>query len=134
MRRAQSLKNSPTCFDKTAVSKPDGDFSKFLWSFQKIWTLQWVFQGCIYGFMSNTIKKPLTVSSREANLRAILGLQDIFILYSDHTALVSRKFLDVFSCYNLYYLGLWDIFNFILHTLVSRQDVFSWYKLQLLKL
>ena len=44
MRRAQNLKKSPTGFDKTAVfysvaSKQVGDFFKFLWPFQKSWTL-----------------------------------------------------------------------------------------------
>ena len=46
MRRPQNLKKSPTGFDKTAVftkylaSKQVGDFFKFLWPFQKSWTLK----------------------------------------------------------------------------------------------
>ena len=44
MRRPQNLKKSPTCFDRIAVFTQQRQnkweiFFKFLWTFQKNWTL-----------------------------------------------------------------------------------------------
>ena len=64
----QNLKKSHTCFDKTAVfysvaSKQEGEFFKFLWPFQKSWTLPRITLKATANVATNIIMSPSTSNS-----------------------------------------------------------------------